>query len=174
MVVDVGFDVDGVGGGAGVDEGDEDAEAGAEHGGAGAAELGGGFARVVEGPLALLGEGDDLGEEDDVLAVELHAGGVDLEAVMVAAQAGVESFHGEHLAAFLGAFGGVFGLQGVLRAAEGGAFVEGLEAFLVEVGKGVVDFTGGFLVLENGVDREAEGDYFDSHKAGNKPRGVIL
>ena len=155
-----------------MDEGDEDAEADAEHGGPGAAELGGGFAGVVKGLLALLGEGDDFGEEDDVLAVKLHTGGVDLEAVVVAAQAGVEGPHGVHFPAFLRVFGGGLGFQGMLGPAEGGAFVEGLEALLVEVGEGVVDFAGCFLVLENGVDGEAEGDYFDGHEAGDEPKGA--
>ena len=167
--VDVGFDVDGVGGGAGVDEGDEDAEAGAEHGGAGSAELGGGAAGVGEGALALLGEGDDFGEEDDVLAVELHAGGVDLEAVVVAGQAGVEGFHGVHFPFLAGASGGTLGFQGVFGAAEGGALVEGLEVLLVEVCEGVVDFAGGLFVLVDGVDGETEGDDFDGHEAGNEP-----
>ena len=59
--VDVGFDVDGVGGRAGVDERYEDAQADAEHGRSGAAEVGGRFAGFVKGFLAVLGEGDDFG-----------------------------------------------------------------------------------------------------------------
>ena len=59
--VDVGFDVDRVGGCAGVDERDEDAQAQAEHGGSGAAELAGRFAGFVKGLLARLREGDHFG-----------------------------------------------------------------------------------------------------------------
>ena len=172
LVVDVGFDVDRVGGRAGVDEGDEDAQTEAEHGGAGAAELGGRFAAFVKGALALLREGDDFGEEDDVFAVELHARGVDLEAVVVAVQTGVEGFHGVHFSLFRSS-GGALGFQRVFRAAEGGAFVERLEALLVEVCEGVVDFEGCPFVLEDGVDGETEGDYFDGHEAGNEPGNVI-
>lgn len=171
-VVEVGvdgrFDVDGVRGRAGVDEGHEDAQADAEHGRAGPAELGGRLARLVKGPLALLSEGDDFGQEDDVLAVQLHARGIDLETVVVAAQAGVEGFHGVHLP-----FLGTLGFQGVLGAAEGRALVEGLEALLVEVCEGVVEFARCLLVLEDGVDGEAEGDDFDCHEAGNEPSGAI-
>ena len=167
----MGFDVDGVGRGGGVDEGDEDGERGAEHGRAGLAELGGGGAGGVEGLLAGEGEGDDFGEEDDVLAVELHAGGVDLEAVVVAVEAGVEGVHGEHFAALAGGgLGGGFGLEGG-GAVEGGGFVEGAGVLLVEVGEGVVDFAGGLFVLEDGVEGEAEGDDFDGHEAGHEPVG---
>ncbi len=114
----------------------------------------------------MLGEGDDFGEEDDVFAVELHAGGVDLEAVVVAVEAGVEGVHGVHFAAFGGRFGGVFGPEGT---AEGGAVAEGLELLLVKVGEGAVDGAGGLFVFENGVDGEAEGDEFDGQEAGHEP-----
>ena len=40
---------------------------------------------------------------------------------------------------------------------------------LVKVGEGVIDFAGGFFVFEDGVDGEAEGDYFDCHEAGDEP-----
>lgn len=157
-----------------MDEGDEDAEGDAEHCASGSPEIGVRFAVVVEGFLALLGKGDDFGEEDDVFAVEFHAGGVDLEAVVVAVQASVKGVHRVHFALFGGRLGGSFGFEGVLRTAEGGALVEGLELpFLVKFRKGVVDFAGCFLVLENGVDGETEGDYFDGHQAGNEPRRVV-
>ncbi len=119
----------------------------------------------------MLGEGDDFGEEDDVFAVELHAGGVDLEAVVVAVEAGVEGVHGVHFASgcFGRCFGGVFGPEG---AAEGGAVADGLELLLVKVGEGAVDGAGGFFVFENGVDGEAEGDEFDGQEAGHEPGGV--
>ena len=52
-VVDCGFDVDGIRGCAGVDEGDEDAETDAEHDRARALEVGRGFTCCVEGFLAL-------------------------------------------------------------------------------------------------------------------------
>ena len=152
-----------------MDERDEDAEPGAEHGRAGAAELGGRFAGLVKGGLALLREGDDFGEEDDVLAVELHAGGVDLEAVVVAVQADVEGFHGVH-PAFLGSLCRGLGGEGVSGPVKGRPFLEGLDALLVKVRESVVDFTGGFLVLEHGVDGESEGDHFDGHEARNEPR----
>ena len=61
MVVDVGFDVDGVRGRGRVDEGDEDAEGEAEHGVSGFLKLRGHGAGVLEGFLALFGEGDDFG-----------------------------------------------------------------------------------------------------------------
>ena len=54
-------------------------------------------------------------------------------------------------------------------AAERGALVEGLEALLVKVCEGVVDFAGGLFVLVDGVDGETEGDDFDGHEAGNEP-----
>ena len=157
-----------------MNEGDEDAEGDAEHGAAGSPEIGVRFAIFVKGFLALLGKGDDFGKEDDVFAVEFHAGGVDLEAVVVAVEAGVERVHGVHFALFGGCFGGAFGFEGVLGTAERGALVEGLELpFLVKFCEGVVDFAGCFLVLENGVDGETEGDNFDGHEAGNEPRRAV-
>ena len=156
-----------------MDEGDEDAERDAEHGAAGSAEIGGRFAIVVEGFLALLAEGDDFGQKDDVFAVEFHAGGVDLEAVVVAVEAGVEGVHGVHFALFGGGVCGAFGFEGVLGAAERGAFVEGSELLLVELGEGVVDFAGCFFVLEDGVDGETEGDDFDGQEAGNEPGRAV-
>ena len=71
--VDVRFDVDWIRGCAVVHEGDEDGQRDAEHGGAGAAEVGGRFAGLGEEALALRGEGEHFGQEDDVLAVQLHA-----------------------------------------------------------------------------------------------------
>ena len=158
MVVDVGFDVDGVRGRAAVDEGDENAEGAAEHGGAGLAELGGGFASGGKGFFALLGEGYDFGQKDDVFPIQFAAGGVDLEAVVLAVEAGVEGFHRVHFASFGGCFGGAFGSERVFGTAEGGAIVEIVETFLVKVGEGAVHFTGDLFVLEDGVDGEAEGD----------------
>ena len=102
----MGFYVDGVGCCLRVHEADEDAQAEAEHGGAGASEGGGRSHRRVEGALALLCEVNHFDEEDDVFAVELHARGVDLEAVVVAVEAGVEGVHWVHFAAFSGALGG--------------------------------------------------------------------
>ena len=61
VVVDVGFDVDGVRGRGRVDEGDEDAEGEAKHGAAGFLEFRGHVAGVLEGFLAAFGEGDDFG-----------------------------------------------------------------------------------------------------------------
>lgn len=78
------FDVDGVGCRARVYERYEDAQPVAEHGRSGAAELGGRFAGFVKGFLALLREGDYFCQEDDVLAVQFHARGVDLQSVVVA------------------------------------------------------------------------------------------
>ena len=110
VFVDVGFDVDGVRSGIVVDDGDEDAQSAAEHSRSGLLEVGRGFAGGGKDPLALLGEGDDFGEEDDVFAVQLHARGVDLQAVVIAVQAGVEGLHGVHLALFRGGcLGGGFG-----------------------------------------------------------------
>ena len=59
--VDVGFDVDRVRGRGRVDEGDEDAEGGAKHGASGFLKFRGHRAGVLEGFLALFGEGDDFG-----------------------------------------------------------------------------------------------------------------
>ena len=74
--IDVGFDVDGVVGGLGVDKGHEDVKCDAEHGFARATELGGRVAGGGECGTALLGKGEDSREEDDVFAVELHEAGV--------------------------------------------------------------------------------------------------
>ena len=166
--VDVGFDVDGIRGCAVVHEGDEDGQRDAEHGGAGAAEVGGRSAGLGEEALALRGEGEHFGQEDDVLAVQLHARGVHLQPVVVPGQAGVEGFHRVHFALL-----GAFGLQRARGAAERGAFVEGLEALLVEVEEGVVHFARGFFVLEDGVEGEAEGDDFDGHEARKEPRNAM-
>lgn len=102
----MGFYVDGVGCCLRVHEADEYAQAEPEHGGAGAPEGRGGGDGGVKGTLALLCEFNHFDEEDDILAVELHARGVDLEAVVVAVEASVEGVHGVHLAAFFGALGG--------------------------------------------------------------------
>ncbi len=83
--VNVGFDIDGIRRCAGVDEADEDAQTDAEHGCSGSTELGCGFAGFVKGFLALLGEGDDFSQKDDIFAIEFHAGGVDLETIVIAA-----------------------------------------------------------------------------------------
>ena len=45
----------------------------------------------------------------------------------------------------------------------------GLEALLVKVSEGVGDLAGGSFVLEDGVDGEAEGDYFNGVEAGEDP-----
>ena len=82
--VDVGFDVDWVRGRGVVDEGDEDAQGDAEHGGAGGAEVGRGGAGGLEGFLALLAKGYHFGQEDDILPVQLHARSVHLQPVVVA------------------------------------------------------------------------------------------
>ena len=103
--VNVGFDVDGVIGGLGVDEGHKDVECDAEHGFAGAAEIGGGVTGGSEGGTALLGEGEHSGQENDVFAVELHGAGVSLESFgfqAVGHKTFVEGFHGEHLPTSLG------------------------------------------------------------------------
>lgn len=98
--VDGGLDVDGVSGGFRMHEGDVDAQGGAKHGCAGTEEVGG----VGEGGSPGFVESEDFDEEDDVFAVELHAGGVYLEAVVAGVQAFVKGFHRVHLAA-LGAGG---------------------------------------------------------------------
>ena len=87
---------------------------------------------------------------------------------MVPGQAGVERFHRVHFALL-----GAFGLQRARGAAERGAFVEGLEALLVEVEEGVVHFARGLFVLEDGVEGEAEGDDFDGHEARKEPRNAM-
>ena len=46
----------------------------------------------------------------------------------------------------------------------------GLEALLIKIGEGVGDLAGGFFVLEDGVDGEAEGDYFNGEEAREDPR----
>ena len=89
---------------------------------------------------------------------------------MVAVKAGVEGVHGVHFAASSGAFGGGFGFERGFRVAEGGAVVVGLEALLIKVGEGVGNLAGGFFVLKDGVDGEAEGDYFYGEEAGEEPR----
>ena len=91
-----------------MDEGDENAEREPEHGAAGLLEFQWHLARVLKGLLALLGECDDFGQKDDVLAVQLHARGVDLETVVGAMEAGVEGFHGVHFAFSRGGLGGAF------------------------------------------------------------------
>ena len=58
--------------------------------------------REIHIPFSL--EALDFGEEYDVLAVKLHAGGVYLKAVTISGQALVKGFHRKHLAA-LGACG---------------------------------------------------------------------
>ena len=98
MIVDVGFDIDGVRRRCRVDERDEDGEGDAEHGASGFLEVGSRVAGFLKGFLTLLGEGDDFGQEDDVLAIELHAGGIDLETLMVAVETSVEGVHGVHFA----------------------------------------------------------------------------
>ena len=152
-----------------MDEGDEDAQREPEHGMAGLLEFRGHRAGVLKGPLALLRESDDFSQEDDVFAIEFHAGGVDLEAVVGAVEDCVEGFHGVHFAFSGGGFGRGFGLEGFLGAAERGAVVVGCESLLIEIGKGVVHFTGCLFVLEDGIDGETEGDEFDGQEAGNKP-----
>lgn len=72
-----------------MDQRDVDAERNAEHGRAGSTEVGVGFAGALEETLALAFEGEDARQEDDVLAVQLHARGVDLQAVVVARETGV-------------------------------------------------------------------------------------
>ena len=64
-----------------MDERDEDAERDTKHSCAGAAEFCGRVAAMLEGLVAVLLEGESAGEEDDVLAVEFHGGGVHLKVV---------------------------------------------------------------------------------------------
>ena len=92
-----------------------------------------------------------------------------METVVGAVEAGVEGFHGVHFAFSGRGVGGAFGLEGLLGAAEGGAVVVLGKPLLIEIGEGVVDFTGCLFVLEDGIDGETEGDNFDGHEAGNKP-----
>ena len=92
---------------------------------------------------------------------------------MVAVEAGVEGVHGVHFAASSGPLAGGLGFEGGFRVAEGGAVVVGSEALLVKVGEGVGDLAGGFFVLEDGVDGEAEGDDFYGEEAGEEPRSGI-
>ena len=104
-MVDGGFDVDGVICRFGVHEGHEDVQRDAEHGFSRAAEFGGGAAGGVEVLAALLVESEDAGEEDDVLAVELHGGGVLLESFEFIVGGGetlVQGFHRVHLSASFG------------------------------------------------------------------------
>ena len=91
---------------------------------------------------------------------------------MVAVEAGVEGVHGVHFAAFPGALGGSSGFQRGFGTSEG-AVVLGLEALLVKIGEGVGDLAGGFFVLEDGVDGEAEGDYFNGVETREDPRASI-
>lgn len=76
-----------------MDEADEDAESDAEHGRARDAEFACRFAAAMEGFGTATFESQDFGEEDDVFAVELHAGGVDLETIVIPSKAFVQGFH---------------------------------------------------------------------------------
>lgn len=94
--VDVGFDVDRVVGGLGMDKGHEDVKCDTEHGFARVAELVGGVAGGGECSTALLCEGEDSSEKDDVFAVELHGSGVLLKGFGLEAvddETFVEGFH---------------------------------------------------------------------------------
>ena len=98
--VNVGFDVDGVVGGLGVNEGHEDVKCDAEHGFACAPEFRRRVAGGGKGGTALLVESEHSGQEDDVFAVQLHGGGISLESFAFEAVGDktlVEGFHGEHL-----------------------------------------------------------------------------
>ena len=91
---------------------------------------------------------------------------------MVAVEAGVEGVHWVHFAAFSGTLGGSSGFERGFGTAEGAVVVR-LEALLVKVGEGVGDLAGGFFVLEDGVDGEAEGDYFNGIEAREDPRASV-
>ncbi len=89
----MGLDVDGVGRGLAVHEGDVDGESDAEHNAASAAELGVGLADADKELLALALEVQDAFQEDNVFAVEFYAGDVHLQAVVTAGEADVEGVH---------------------------------------------------------------------------------
>lgn len=89
---------------------------------------------------------------------------------MIAAEAGVEGFHGVHFSLSGRASRRTFCFQGILRVAECVALIVRLELLLIKVCKGIVDFTGCPVVPEDGVDGKTESDYFDGHETGKEPR----
>ena len=87
--VDGALDVDGIGGGTGIDKTDIDAERSAEHDPAGTDEVGSCSESFSPEPLPF----EDLYKEHDIFPVELHARSVDLEAVIIGFETICERFH---------------------------------------------------------------------------------
>ncbi len=166
----MGFNVDGIGRGLVMNEGDVDVKGDAEHHATCAPEVSVGPACAVEQLLALAFEVQDAGQEDDVLAVELHAGSVHLQAVVAAGETSIERGHRIHLTA-LGArrfCGQGTGRGGVVDEIKP-FLVEGSEPFLVKFGEGAVGLADLFLMLPYLVDGEAQSDNFHRYQARGEP-----
>lgn len=66
-----------------MDEANEDAQTDAEHFSASAAEVRRRFASLMKDLLASCVKSKDLGEKNDVFAIQFHAGSIKLQAVIV-------------------------------------------------------------------------------------------
>ena len=93
-------------------------------------------------------EGEHACKEENIFAIEFHAGCIDLEVVGVGGKAPVERFRRKHSAVF-----GVEGTceDGICHGGVGVAF----KALLVELREGELSFSDGTCVFVDLVDGEA-------------------